>query len=50
MTLTYSKRYFVVWKRNVSRQYLMNDALELARRMRKRGHTVSVHIGQGRKS
>lgn len=40
----YSPRYSVVWKGKQSKPALMNWALMVARRMRHRGHTVSVVI------
>lgn len=43
--LTYTPRYALAWD-NAARlsigRYLMHDVLELARRMRKRGHRVRV--------
>lgn len=43
--MRYAKRFFITWERRISHNYLMNDALELAKRMRRRGHTVRVHQG-----
>lgn len=40
--MTYSKRFYVLWHGRQSRAYLMHAALKLARRMRARGHTVTV--------
>lgn len=40
--MTYTPRFCVWFNGRKSRAYLMNRALELARRMRRRGHTVGV--------
>jgi predicted aminopeptidase len=40
--VTYSKTFCVLWRGRYSRLYLMNSALTVARRMRARGHDVSV--------
>lgn len=40
--MTYSPTYYVQWRSSTSRLYLMHRALELARRMRAKGHTVRV--------
>jgi hypothetical protein len=43
----YAGAYAVRWKRRLSRPALMMWALEVARRMRRRGHSVSVHCLRG---
>jgi hypothetical protein len=40
--MTYTPRFYVWYNGRHSRPYLMNRALELARRMRRRGCTVGV--------
>lgn len=40
--MTYTKRFYVLWGAKCSHMYLMNSALSLAKRMRSRGHSVTV--------
>lgn len=43
----YAGAYVVRWKRRTTRPALMHWSLEVARRMRRRGHSVSVHCTRG---
>jgi len=40
--MSYTKRFYLLWNGRESRCYLMHAALKLARRMRSRGHAVTV--------
>lgn len=40
--MTYAKRYYLLWGAKRSHMHRMNSVLSLAKRMRARGHSVTV--------